>query len=331
LSFGSLTSATLGGLTGPGTLSLANASSSAVALSVGNNNASTTFAGALNGPGSLTKVGSGALLLSGSNTYSGGTTVSAGTMQLGDGSANNGYVQGNILDNGAVVFANPALQTYSKVISGTGLLTKIGTGTLDLTGSNTYSGPTTIIQGKLSVDGWLTNSAVSVNSGGTLGGTGYLSSVTVNAGGNLAPGDPKGALHLSGNLNLASGAAMDYDLDGILTDNEVLMPTGQLILSDQQFANFDITPQAGFYRGTYILIDAGSISGSLGTNLSGTVNGLPATLAVQGNELVLNVVPEPSTATLLGAGVLVLLGWTRRRAWLHPFSQPRSRRSPRTR
>ena len=49
LSFGSLTAATLGGLTGPGTLSLANAPSSAVALSVGNNGNSTTYSGTLNG------------------------------------------------------------------------------------------------------------------------------------------------------------------------------------------------------------------------------------------------------------------------------------------
>ena len=46
-------------------------------------------------------------------------------------------------------------------------LNKSGTGRLTLSGSNTYSSPTTISQGKLVVDGWLTNSAVSVNSGGT--------------------------------------------------------------------------------------------------------------------------------------------------------------------
>jgi len=119
-------------------------------------------------------------------------------------------------------------------------------------------------------------------------------------------------------LNLASGAAMDYDLDGISTDNEVLMPSGQLILSEQQFSNFDFTAQAGFGEGTYMLIDAGSISGSLGNDLSGTVNGLPATLAVQGNDLVLNVVPEPSTLALLGAGILGLLGYGRLRLTREP-------------
>ncbi len=158
LSFGSLTAATLGGLTGPGKLALSNSASSAVALSVGNNNVNTTYAGAMIGSGSLTKVGSGALLLS---------------------------------------------------------------------GSNTFTGPTTTTQGKLTVDGWLPNSPVSVN-GGTLGGTGYLGSGTVNAGGTLAPGNPLGVLHLSGNLVLATGAAMDFDLDGVSTDDEVSMPSGSL-------------------------------------------------------------------------------------------------------
>ena len=64
----------------------------------------------MGGAGSLIKAGTGILALCGSNTYSGGTTVSAGTLQLGDGVANNGHIQGNIVNNAAVTFANPALR-----------------------------------------------------------------------------------------------------------------------------------------------------------------------------------------------------------------------------
>ena len=234
LSFGSLTAATLGGLTGPGTLGLANTVSTAVALSVGNNNASTTYSGMLEGAGSLNKIGSG---------------------------------------------------------------------TLVLTGSNTYTGPTTINQGKLVVDGWLTNSAVTVNSGGILSGTGSLASVTVNSGGHSGPGRFAGRLGPQRQLDLGIGSG-----DGLSTRyafdraDEVLMPSGQLTLNGQQFADFNFTPPASFGPGSYDLIDAGSISGSLGTSTSGTIDGLPATLAVQrgSNDLVLNVTPEPSYAHAAG-------------------------------
>ena len=85
LSFGSLTSATFGGLINSGTLTLTNTASAGVALSVGNNNFNTTFSGVLNGSaGSLTKLGAGSLNLSGSNSYGGGTTISSGTLQVGN-------------------------------------------------------------------------------------------------------------------------------------------------------------------------------------------------------------------------------------------------------
>jgi hypothetical protein len=78
VSFGSLAAATLGGLTGSGPLVLNNTTPAPVALTVGNNNASTTFSGTLSGSGSVTEVGSGTLTFTGSNSYTGGTTVASG-------------------------------------------------------------------------------------------------------------------------------------------------------------------------------------------------------------------------------------------------------------
>src|ERR1019366_1363273 len=50
------------------------------------------------------------------------TTNSAGTLQLGDGTANNGSVAGNIINNATLIFANPTALAYSAgVISGTGV------------------------------------------------------------------------------------------------------------------------------------------------------------------------------------------------------------------
>ena len=239
LSFGSLPAATLGGLTGPGTLNLANSASIAVALSVGNNKASTTYSGMLDGPGSLTK---------------------------------------------------------------------IGTGVLALTGSSTYTGPTSINQGALIVNGSLV-SPVTVNSGGTLGGMGNLGSGTVNAGGQIAPGSPLGTMHFSGGLVLAAGAQLDYDLD--LPGTSSMISCGNLVLgSPLQFSSFDFTTTTNFQQGTYYLIEANSLpGGSLGTSASGAIGDYLATLAVQNNNLVLTVVPEPGTLVLLGVAATILLAW----------------------
>ncbi len=76
------TNAVIGALTGSRNLNLGASS-----ISIGNNNASTNFSGALTNTGSIVKIGSGTLTLSGTNTYSGNTTVSAGTLALSGGNS----------------------------------------------------------------------------------------------------------------------------------------------------------------------------------------------------------------------------------------------------
>jgi autotransporter-associated beta strand protein len=72
--------ATLGGLTGPGSFTLPSG-----VLRVGANSANTNYNGTLTGAGGLTKVGTGTLQLTSSNAYSGPTLVDTGTLKLASG------------------------------------------------------------------------------------------------------------------------------------------------------------------------------------------------------------------------------------------------------
>jgi fibronectin-binding autotransporter adhesin len=91
-----------------------------------------------------------------------------------------------------------------------GGLTKLGAGTVTLTASNTFTGPTVVSNGTLAVNGSLLRSAVTVQAGGTLAGTGATTNIIVNLGGAIAPGvaGAIGTLTVS-NATLLGNANMD--------------------------------------------------------------------------------------------------------------------------
>ncbi|MBH3259666.1 S8 family serine peptidase, partial [Serratia marcescens] len=97
------------------------------------------------------------------------------------------------------------LDFWSNDISGHGGLTKQGIGTLVLTGNNTYAGPTLVNQGRLAVNGSIT-SAVSVQNGGIVGGSGTVGSLTARRGGTVAPGNSIGTLNVAGNVSFEPGS-----------------------------------------------------------------------------------------------------------------------------
>jgi autotransporter-associated beta strand protein len=187
----------VGSLAGSGTFNLG-----ANELTVGSNNLSTTVTGTINDGGdfggtgaSLVKVGNGTLTLSGVNTYSGGTTFAGGTVSVASDS-NLGATIGGLTFNGGILqitgtaFSSTTRSitwgaggggfdivdagntfSLSQAITGTGGLTKLGAGTLLLSGANTYSGATNVNAGSLqagAVNVFGNNSAVTVASGATL-------------------------------------------------------------------------------------------------------------------------------------------------------------------
>jgi len=133
---------TLGGLaaSASGTgydLALQNTASAAIALTVGGNNAGTTYAGVLSGPGSLIKTGTNTLTLSAANTYSGNTTINAGTLALGAaGSLNisptNFIAAGATLD---VSLNSTFALSSSTTLSASGTGTNVGTSAAAINGA----------------------------------------------------------------------------------------------------------------------------------------------------------------------------------------------------
>jgi autotransporter-associated beta strand protein len=101
----------------------------------------------------------------------------------------------------------------SGVMSGSGGLTKQGSGELTITSASTYSGATTVSGGKLMINGSLQNSPTMVNNGGTLGGLGSVPTITAN-GGDVAPGNDsgQGTLTSMGKVTLGGGSNLDIQL-----------------------------------------------------------------------------------------------------------------------
>ncbi|GAD63489.1 Ig-like domain-containing protein [Aquipseudomonas alcaligenes] len=280
--------------------------------------ADTTFSGAISGTGGVTFTQSGSATysttLSGTNTYTGATLLANyGWLKLsGDASmADNNVVRVNgnsvltLLSNQTIgslasnnVSASIQLGSYTLtaggdntsttvagVISGTGSLVKQGSGILNLSGSNTYGGTTTVAAGALSIagDGNLGSGAVNLADGTVLNVSGAS---TID-----------NAITLTGNSTLDNGNAVT--LSGAISGAYDLTKTGSGTLT---------LSGSNSYGATYV--NAGTLSVSSDGNLgSGAVNlAAGTTLALTGATTVDNAIVLGGDAAVSAAANVTLSG-----------------------
>ena len=235
----------------------------------------------------------------------GGLTGGSGTQLQGDNSSGGANMTYTIGGAGANTEFDGVIKDGTV---GTVTLAKIGAGTLTLTNANAYSGGTTVSGGTLLVNnpgGSATGSgAVTVASGGTLGGNGIISgAVAVNSGGALSPGNPLGILTIANNLTLSSGSA------SIMAVSHNSHTNDQIVSSGVSYGGtLTVLTNAGdgplVAGDTFQLFNSGTYGGSAfsATNLPALSPGLAwsNSLAINGSIKVVSVLPPPPVAGFNG-------------------------------
>jgi fibronectin-binding autotransporter adhesin len=268
-------------------------------------------------------------LSTGANTMTGSLS---GTLATPISGTNTATI--NILGSRTFSVNQTADGTYTGVLAGTGggfTLGSLSTSTLTLSGTNTYTGATTVNSGTLLVNGSLT-SIVTVNAGAFGGGGSSNASVNIGnasgsgdsflrAGGNAAIG----TFTTTGATTLNSDAVFAVDFNSSLASFDKLVTNG-LTISGASLSLSDLGSAALAGNQTFTIIDntgAGSIAGTF-TGLSegavitiGSNNFTISYAGGTGNDIVLttSAVPEPSTyAALAGLVTLGVATLRRRRA-----------------
>ena len=266
----------------------------ATTLRVGALELFSTFAGNISSNGALDKVGTGTLTLSGANTYTGATTVTGGTLQIGNGTTGS-IAAGSVVTVGAagtLAVGLPAASTFpnalvvngtfdnasgnnltlSGTIDGAGTIVQDDAATLTLSNTNLFSGTANVSAGTLKVTGFSDTTGVTLGAG-SLTGSGSVGAVTVNdASAIISNGNGDNDDLQTASLAFSSPATFDLNKSADPGTPAVLV-TGDLASTAGITVNLVNAP-AWVSGQTYNLIGYGSLTGSAGHFVKGTIPGL---------------------------------------------------------
>jgi len=246
------------------------------------NTSASGFTGAVNLASGTTALANAGAFGSGTVSFTGGTTGSALVGQF-DGTLSNdiNISAGNSATIGAASGKTMTLGGGFTYNGGAGTTLTFGsaaaTGTVVFAPSSATfdsGGALSVDGGTLSVNGSIASAGVlTVNSGGTVGGTGTLSSTVVASGGTLAPGNSIGTITVNGNLTFNSGSTYAVEVSPSAADRTNVTGTASLA------GTVNATLASGSYTARkYTILSA--TSGIGGTTFNKLVtSGVPANFA----------------------------------------------------
>jgi len=206
-----------GALAGSGNLVLSDTASNPVTLSVGGNNATTTYSGALSGGGGLVMNGTGAMTLSGSNSYTGGSTINNGILEFSGTTSMPATGTVTVNNGGTLAVATGGAGQFTTGTSGAGTIGGLLSGTggqgagvtwnsgatlgIDTSAGNaTYAGVITDIGGNVLGLTKLGANTLTLSSSNTYTGTTTIANGTLSTTGTVG-----GLINGPGSLSVSTG------------------------------------------------------------------------------------------------------------------------------
>ena len=247
----------------------------------------------ISGTGSLTKLGNNTITLTGNNSYTGTTTISGGTLAIGAGTTSGAIGTGNVVNNAALVFNRSDSTTIANNISGIGSLSKVGS-TLILTGSNSYSGTTTISSGLLVVGAGTASGSLGTGNVSLLQGSSleFNRSDAVTFAGNITG---SGSLQKAGAGALVLLGANNYNMTVVLT--------GTLQVGNGGAAGTLGTGSVTILTGSSLVFDRSDT-----VTIGNTITGGGSLIQAGGGTLVLSGTSSYTGATNVTSGTLKVTG-----------------------